>query len=234
MDLSCLSQVLVRAHFFYDIGLYDKAAKYLKYFVYLYPPNVNNNIFKDKGCIALWGLLADNILCGNYKSAVEQFKQLKETIDGRLRDPNPQEILEERVFLLHWGLFLYFSDPSSDQNLFAELCLNLNTNNKDDYISALQTCSPWLLRYLTCAVMMESKRYRTAHLKELAKVLKIEQDKYSDPITEFISSLIITVDFDKSQDTLAECESVVVSDFFLSLHPEFVNVYYYYIIVIYG
>lgn len=83
-DLGCLSEAMRRSRFFYDIGKYDKSSKYLKYIVYILPPNLNDEIFKDKGCKSLWGLLCSLILNHNYNEAIEPFLQLRDTIDGRL------------------------------------------------------------------------------------------------------------------------------------------------------
>lgn len=83
-DLGCLTEAMRRSRFYYDIGKYEKSAKYLKYIVNILPPNLNDEIFKDKGCKSLWGLLCCLILNHNYNEAVKPFLELRESIDGRL------------------------------------------------------------------------------------------------------------------------------------------------------
>lgn len=42
-----------------------------------------------------------------------------------------------------------------------------------------------------------------------------ESSNYSDPVTEFVISVFVEFDFEKSQKKLQECEVVLENDFFL-------------------
>ena len=52
-------------------------------------------------------------------------------------------------------------------------------------------------------------------LKEVVRVIQQESYAYQDPITEFIECLYVNFDFDKAQEKLRECETVLSNDFFL-------------------
>jgi len=85
-----------------------------------------------------------------------------------------------------------------------------------DYTHAVQTMAPWLLRYLTAAVVLSiNSRKRKTIERDIVKVIEQEEYAYNDPITEFILCLYVKFDFKKAQDYLAECETVLANDFFL-------------------
>ena len=52
-------------------------------------------------------------------------------------------------------------------------------------------------------------------LKDLVRVIQQESYTYRDPITEFIECLYVHFDFDRAQEKLRECETVLANDFFL-------------------
>uniref|UniRef100_A0A8C7NIV4 Eukaryotic translation initiation factor 3 subunit E n=1 Tax=Oncorhynchus mykiss TaxID=8022 RepID=A0A8C7NIV4_ONCMY len=84
------------------------------------------------------------------------------------------------------------------------------------YLNAIQTMCPHILRYLTTAVITNKDvRKRRQVLKDLVKVIQQESYTYKDPITEFVECLYVNFDFDSAQKKLRECESVLVNDFFL-------------------
>ncbi|GAB5584175.1 eukaryotic translation initiation factor 3 subunit E isoform X2 [Prionailurus iriomotensis] len=89
-------------------------------------------------------------------------------------------------------------------------------NNSPQYLNAIQTMCPHILRYLTTAVITNKDvRKRRQVLKDLVKVIQQESYTYKDPITEFVECLYVNFDFDGAQKKLRECESVLVNDFFL-------------------
>lgn len=81
------------------------------------------------------------------------------------------------------------------------------------YINTIQTSCPWILRYLTTAVVTNKRRKN--NLKDLIKIIQQESYEYRDPITEFIESLYVKFDFEGAQRKLKECEEVLSNDFFL-------------------
>lgn len=86
------------------------------------------------------------------------------------------------------------------------------------YINTIQTSCPWVLRYLTAAVVT-SKR-RKGQMKELVKIIEQESYEYRDPVTEFVEALYVRFDFDGAQKKLKECEEILSNDFFLNTIQE--------------
>ena len=88
-----------------------------------------------------------------------------------------------------------------------------------------QTSSPWILRYLSAAVILSrytpnnptatSGRSKYA-LKEIVRIIQMEEYQYSDPITRFLKELYVEFDFEEARRWLEEAEGVVARDFFLA------------------
>lgn len=83
------------------------------------------------------------------------------------------------------------------------------------YINTIQIDCPWILRYLTAAVITNKKRANKT-LKELVKLITQESHAYSDPLTKFIECLHVEFDFDAPQTKLTQVEELLKNDFFLS------------------
>lgn len=83
----------------------------------------------------------------------------------------------------------------------------------EKYLQAIQINAPWLLRYLTTAIVI-NKRRRT-ELKGLVRVLQQEHYTYSDPVTSFLECLRVDFDFDGAQAKLLECTAMLKADYFL-------------------
>uniref|UniRef100_A0AAY5L656 Eukaryotic translation initiation factor 3 subunit E n=1 Tax=Esox lucius TaxID=8010 RepID=A0AAY5L656_ESOLU len=158
---------------------------------------------------SLWGKLASEILMQNWEAAMEDLTRLRETIDNNSVS-SPLQSLQQRTWLIHWSLFVFFNHPKGRDNII-ELFLY-----QPQYLNAIQTMCPHILRYLTTAVITNKDvRKRRQVLKDLVKVIQQESYTYKDPITEFVECLYVNFDFDSAQKKLRECESVLVNDFFL-------------------
>merc|ERR1711976_260955 len=191
------------AKFQYEIGNYSGAAEYLYFVRALLPPG-NKNYMN-----ALWGKLASEILMQNWEAAMEDLTRLRETIDNN-SVTSPLQSLQQRTWLIHWSLFVFFNHQKGRDNII-ELFLY-----QPQYLNAIQTMCPHILRYLTTAVITNKDvRKRRQVLKDLVKVIQQESYTYKDPITEFVECLYVNFDFDSAQKKLRECESVLVNDFFL-------------------
>ncbi|CAH1774824.1 unnamed protein product [Owenia fusiformis] len=189
------------AKFQFECGNYSGAAEYL-YFVRVLavPPH-------DKNALdALWGKLASEILMQDWDTAMEDLNRLKEVIDSNTFG-SALTSLQQRTWLIHWSLFVYFNHPKGRDSIIDMFLY------EPQYLNAIQTMCPHILRYLTTAVIT-NKRRRTV-LKDLVKVIQQESYKYRDPITEFLECLYVNFDFDGAQQKLRECEKVLVNDFFL-------------------
>uniref|UniRef100_A0A3B3CE99 Eukaryotic translation initiation factor 3 subunit E n=1 Tax=Oryzias melastigma TaxID=30732 RepID=A0A3B3CE99_ORYME len=191
------------AKFQYECGNYSGAAEYLYFFRVLVPST-------DKNALnSLWGKLASEILMQNWEAAMEDLTRLRETIDNNSVS-SPLQSLQQRTWLIHWSLFVFFNHPKGRDNII-ELFLY-----QPQYLNAIQTMCPHILRYLTTAVITNKDvRKRRQVLKDLVKVIQQESYTYKDPITEFVECLYVNFDFDSAQKKLRECESVLVNDFFL-------------------
>ncbi|CAG8576297.1 6837_t:CDS:2 [Paraglomus brasilianum] len=186
------------AQFQYNCGNYGGASDMLYHFRILSTDNELN-------LSALWGKLASDILDVNWEAALEELQRLRETIDSR-PVVSPLHQLQQRTWFIHWSIFVFFNHPKGRDDI---IDLFLQTQ----YINTIQTSCPWILRYLTTAVVTNKRRKNI--LKDLIKIIQQESYEYRDPITEFIESLYIKFDFEGAQKKLKECEEVLRSDFFL-------------------
>eukprot|EP00918_Siedleckia_nematoides_P057548 GHVU01125524.1.p1 GENE.GHVU01125524.1~~GHVU01125524.1.p1 ORF type:complete len:446 (-),score=57.63 GHVU01125524.1:215-1528(-) len=188
------------AKFQYECGNYSGAAEYLYFVRVLLPPNDKNYLN------ALWGKLASEILMQNWEAALDDLNRLKEVIDNNTFVSALQS-LQQRTWLIHWSLFVFFNHAKG-RDLIIDMFLY-----QQQYLNAIQTMCPHILRYLTTAVITNKRRKNV--LKDLVKVIQQESYTYRDPITEFLECLYVNFDFDSAQQKLRECETVLVHDFFL-------------------
>lgn len=114
--------------------------------------------------------------------------------------------LQQRTWLIHWSLFVFFNHPKGRDGI-------IDMFFQPQYINTIQTSCPWILRYLTCAVI--TNRRRRQQIKELLKVICHEAHEFRDPVTEFVQALYVRFDFEESQKLLLECTQVLQNDFFL-------------------
>jgi len=166
---------------------------------------------------SLWGKLAAEILMRNWDVALEDLQRLRETIDSRSTLSHLEQ-LQQRAWLIHWSLFVYFKHPVAERGRSAmiDLCFS------ERYLNTIQTHCPHVLRYLTCAVICNKRRRNL--LKDLVKVIQQEQYTYRDPVTQFLECLYVDFDFDQAQFMLGECEKAIVNDYFLyELRDEFLE-----------
>nr|CAG4643868.1 EOG090X0491 [Lepidurus arcticus] len=196
-----LDTLFTFAKFQYECGNYGGAAEYLYFHRFLVTPSDKNYLN------GLWGKLASEILMQNWDVALEDLNRLKEYIDGN-PFPNALQSLQQRTWLIHWSLFIFFNHPKG-RDLIVEMLLY-----QPQYLNAIQTMCPHILRYLTTAVII-NKQNRRAIMKDLVKVIQQEAYTYRDPITEFIEHLYVNFDFDAAQLKLRECQEVLHNDFFL-------------------
>ncbi|KAJ2547411.1 eukaryotic translation initiation factor 3 subunit E [Coemansia sp. RSA 1933] len=155
---------------------------------------------------AMWGKLASEILLGNWEVAYEDMHKLKETIE-KTHFKSPTEQLQQRSWLLHWSLFVFFNHPKGRDGIVDTFLL-------PQYISTIQNACPWMLRYLIAAVI--TNRRRRNMMQELVKVIQQTTHTYRDPVTEFVEALYVDFDFDKAAAKLEQCEYVLDQDFFLT------------------
>jgi len=200
------------AKFQYECGNYSGASEYLYFHRILVQPTDKNYLN------GMWGKLASEILMQKWDDALDDLNRLKQFIDESTFGSSLQT-LQQRTWLIHWSLFVFFNHPKG-RDLIIELFLY-----QKQYLNAIQTTCPWILRYLSTAVITNKSRDHGAlqHLdtnrrnvmKDLIKVIGEESYTYQDPITSFIEDLYVNFDFDGAQQKLRDCETVLVNDFFL-------------------
>ncbi|KAK3619008.1 eukaryotic translation initiation factor 3 subunit E [Elasticomyces elasticus] len=206
-----VEQLYDMGQFQYSMGDYESASETLYRYRIL---SVDN----EKVNAATWGKLASDILTTNWDVAVEEINKLKESIDSRLLN-NPLAQLEHRTWLIHWSLFPFFNHEPA-REVLTELFFS------PAYINTIQVSCPWILRYLTAAVITNRSRpgNKTNYLygnyqkqlKDLVRIVRQEQYEYSDPVTAFVKALYVDFDFEEAQKRLSEADEILRSDFFLA------------------
>merc|ERR1740131_455407 len=162
------------AKFQYECGNYSGASEYLYFHRILVQPTDKNYLN------GMWGKLASEILMQNWDTALEDLNRLKQFIDESTFGSSLQT-LQQRTWLIHWSLFVFFNHPKG-RDLIIELFLY-----QKQYLNAIQTTCPWILRYLSTAVITNKSSRRNV-MKDLIKVIQEESYTYQDPITSFIEN----------------------------------------------
>merc|ERR1719166_244313 len=168
------------AKFQYECGNYSGASEYLYFHRILVQPTDKNYLN------GMWGKLASEILMQNWDTALEDLNRLKQFIDESTFGSSLQS-LQQKTWLIHWSLFVFFNHPKG-RDLTIELFLY-----QRQYLNAIQTTSPWILRYLATAVIINKSSRRH----------------------QVIEDLYVKFDFDGAQQKLRDCETVLSNDFFL-------------------
>ena len=161
------------AKFQFDCGNYSLAAELLQSYRML----CTNG---DRNMSALWGKLAAEILMHeqeNIAAAREDVMKLKDTIDNQTTFAPALVALQQRTWLLHWALYVFWNHENGRNDLI-ELFLS------PPYLNAIQINAQHLLRYLAVAVVVNKKKRSV--LKDLVRAIQQESYEYSDPITQFL------------------------------------------------
>lgn len=189
--------------FQFDCGSYEATAALMQVYRMLMDGKKPEREF-----FALWGKFEADILSAKWDDALEDMNLLKEAIDsnGRAIHLNPLQQLQQRTWLIHWSLFVFFNHPDG-RNGITDLLFS------EKYLNAIQTNCPHILRYLTTAVITNKRRRNV--MKDLVKVIQQEAYAYSDPITEFVQCLYVNFDFEGAQDMLQKCTDTIKQDYFL-------------------
>ncbi|EEB07289.2 eIF3e subunit Int6 [Schizosaccharomyces japonicus yFS275] len=208
------------AQFQYNCGNYGGASDLLYHF---------RAFSKDSelNASATWGKFASEILTVDWEGSMEELGKLREMVDSKSFKESTTQ-LKNRTWLLHWSLFPLFNHSNGCETLCDIFFYT-------PYLNTIQTSCPWLLRYLTVAVVVTGQNNANVkprnprqsyqrRIRDLVRIINQESYEYSDPITCFISALYTEVDFKKAQKYLKECVEVLKSDFFLvSLRDQFLD-----------
>lgn len=180
----------------YECGDYTRAHEHLAHF-----REVSTD--SELGLNALWGKLATNILMEQWDVALKDLLAVKEFVDARAF-ANPTLQLQQRTWLLHWALPIFFNSPEARTTL-------LEMFHHEKTFQAAQTSCPHLLRYIIVASIVAKRRFP----KELIKIVDQEAYVYSDPVTKFIETLYGLTDFEGAEAQLALCGPILDNDPYL-------------------
>ena len=140
-DIHHLSLLPSQPDFIHLIFLFSDASKFLYIHRILVQPTDKNYLN------GIWGKLASEILMQNWDTALEDLKRLQQFIDESTFGSSLQ-LLQQRTWLIHWSLFVFFNHQKG-RDLIIELFLY-----QKQYLNAIQTTCPWILRYLSTAVII--------------------------------------------------------------------------------
>eukprot|EP00056_Hartaetosiga_gracilis_P017743 m.8303 g.8303 ORF g.8303 m.8303 type:complete len:453 (-) comp6073_c0_seq1:41-1399(-) len=204
---------------YYDTGNYEAAGEMLKNFR-AFTTDIKESIN------ALWGLLACSILNqeDDFESAKQNIQLLTTNFDGPLiSELSSLELLQQRAWLLHWSLYVFFF-ASNKRDSYQELLKMFLFDNA--YINTINTLCPHLYRYLGVAALLlgREKVGEKNGMFEFVRLLRRKSVTYTDPIIDLITALSIDFDFDAAFESLENAIAVIDSDFFLnSIKEEFAN-----------
>ena len=182
----------------YECGNYALAAEFLGVYDRLLCTSL------DKVFSCLWGKLGASILVQDFGGALADLNRLQDMMDNK-NYANPLMQLQQRTWLLHWSLYVFFNHPNGRQ-LLIDLFM------QDRYMNAIQINAPYLLRYLATVILISGKG--KGLFKDLIHIIKKESSN-GDPIIDFLQSLYIQYDFQLAQEKLRECEVALENDYFL-------------------
>ncbi|CAH8617073.1 unnamed protein product [Heterobilharzia americana] len=203
-----LNDLFDAARIFYDTGNYNTTSEYLKIIRPLVTPGTQRHLD------ACWGRLASEILVQNWDEALEDLEKLKDAIDCQSEERPASRTylmqLQQRTWMLHWSLFVFFNHPQGKEKLIEWFMQN------PTHLNAIQTLAPHLLRYLTVCVITSTDKKKKNLIRDLVYLIQQESYSYQDPVTEFLECLFVKFDFDGTQQKLRVCETVLPNDFFLT------------------
>lgn len=157
--------------------------------------------------------MAADIILGNSGDAFTDILQLKDLFESKNLGNTPLQLLQNRLWLLHWSLFAVFSRSGYEgSDGYIDLFL------QNSFLNVIQTSSPYLLRYLACMIVMSKNRER--YVKDLARYCRLIAYQYEDPITSLITSLFHHCDFEKVSECLKELPKLIDEDVFLYRYKE--------------
>lgn len=207
ITVSTLEDYYKYGKFKYDCGMYADAYVMLGNFLsvaQMQTPSVLGALWGRLACRILQGLLQDK-----WDESLQDLNAVKEAIENRSIPPVDQ--LNQRAWLLHWGLFIFLKQPNGADLLF-------DFFSEKSYLQTLENLCPWLLRYYSCAALLSSKRRNIMRVavEEIQSISYL----YSDPFTQLVESLYDRFDLDEAQAYLSKCLEVMKQDFFLHIFEE--------------
>ncbi|PWZ13021.1 Eukaryotic translation initiation factor 3 subunit E [Zea mays] len=88
--------------------LFELTKDYMILLPLMIGPDQIEALYHERNVSALWGKLAAEILMQNWDLALEELNRLKEIIDSK-NFSSPLNQLQNRIWLMHWALFIFFN-----------------------------------------------------------------------------------------------------------------------------
>jgi translation initiation factor 3 subunit E len=160
-----------------------------------------------------WGKFASALMGDDM---LAQADQEMEYIAKALRVRGPLAMtdssrLQQRTWLLHWGLFLLANYPVRRDALI-EFYMQ-----EENMMCMCLTC-PWLLRYIIASVLGSNagpnKRFRYAP-KTILRTIAPEVAQLRDPFVAFLRALLVDFDFEAGNKIIRDCQDAIATDIFL-------------------
>jgi len=186
------------ARFVYNIGDYENALKLQQKFLEL-EKYFDSDLVKRKNKV-MWGKLACDILLNRTDAGLADIEVLRNyilSLDREPRSVSHLQLLYMRVWLLHWSLFVYMHTPDQDgKDKMTDLFI------ATEYMNAIQTEAPHLLRYFVVAVVTNKRKQR--YMEAVARNIRQCSYMYTDCLTSFIDHMTFA-DFDGALAALTDC-----------------------------
>eukprot|EP00929_Paragymnodinium_shiwhaense_P017872 TRINITY_DN1276_c0_g3_i1.p1 TRINITY_DN1276_c0_g3~~TRINITY_DN1276_c0_g3_i1.p1 ORF type:complete len:443 (-),score=166.40 TRINITY_DN1276_c0_g3_i1:228-1556(-) len=206
LDSDVFDALMQYAKMMYESGNYAVSKTLLDHYRTIMSQDPENPV-TWRTTAAGWGSLASHILDSGYAEAEDLVAKMDEFIDNSKL--TRREVLTQKTWLLHWCLFIIFRGMGSSSTSKA---LDLLLSEKSMVLMSIS--SQHLFRYVGASMVLNK---RLKHLvKDAVRIINQDSSMYNDPITRFLVSLYVDVDFDEAQRELKECAEVFKADFFLS------------------
>jgi translation initiation factor 3 subunit E len=189
------------AKFLYECGQYSASGMLLHHYRQFHPDEISKSIISSA-----WGSLASDIALESWSNAAQMLAHLQQIV-GLDKGMSAQEVLNQRVWLAHWALFVFFRNPDMAETYTEFLVQNSRL------LEAMTEATPYLLRYFVAGALL--MRYRRK--KDVVAVLEANTGRYDDPITKFFRALKLDFDFEEAGKQLRVCRSILENDYFLSM-----------------
>jgi translation initiation factor 3 subunit E len=170
----------------------------------------------------IWAKLANLLVLGvkgdtaAIHSLTEDFKHIKSRLDLKSVQSQAQRMALSCAFIFYSIIaFVYLPQKETKLDFIFELFL------EERNLSAIQLCSPVLLRYLVLIYMVsyDKKSLKIDH-RTLANIIKSEVCSYQDTFTQFVKTLYIDFDLSGLKGHIEKIRDEVKKDILFSKYSE--------------
>lgn len=150
------------------------------------------------------------------QALVDELKSLRYRVESRGPESYFQ-VISGRCSILHYFLIVtYIFGVEPDYDYLIELFSN------DNYMSAIQTCSPHLFRYLIFMLILSKNKKKTAkyNLESVTTTYENNLCDYEDAVVKFVKLLFLDFNFEQANELIKQFKHEVSKDIFLSDHMD--------------